>query len=47
MLNVLADSFIRASYQDRYPKPRWGMPAHWREPHHYAPKVPSKEPRDD
>lgn len=47
MLNILADSFIRASYQDRYPKPRWDMPAHWREPHHHAPKVPSKEPRDD
>ena len=42
MLNILADSFIRASYQDRYPKPRWDMLAHWFEPHHYTPKPPQR-----
>jgi len=47
MLNILADSFIRASYQDRYAKPRWDTPAHWREPHPFTPKVPPREKRDD
>lgn len=47
MLTILADSFLRASYQHRDPKPRWDMPAHQRERHHYAPKTPSKEPHND
>ncbi len=43
MLNILANSFVRATYQEGHIKPRWTAPLHWREARHYAPKVPSKE----
>ena len=47
MLNILADSFIRATYQDRHVKPRWNAQQRWSAPRHIAPETPLKGTQND